>query len=149
QLVTYTVTVTNTGPLAATDVVLTNILSTNLFIVSYNSTAGSCENSGNIIRCDIGTDSMGDFVQASIVARAAVVGPATNRFNVVRTGADPNLNNNSAIEVTSVVLPSIRIQDITVVEGNSGTNEVAVPVYLSGAWTNTISVDYSTGNGSA
>src|SRR5262249_27512581 len=45
--------------------------------------------------------------------------------------------------------PSLRINDVTVVEGNTGTVAATFYVSLSAASTETITVAYATGNGSA
>jgi uncharacterized repeat protein (TIGR01451 family) len=149
QLLNYTAHITNTGPLTATGVVLTNIIPTNLVFVGAETTVGSCRNVGREVRCTIGDVAVGDVVRVIITTRAAVLGNVTNTVRVGRAEGDPSPGNNSATEVTTVSYPTLRVGDVSIAEGDSGTNFVAFPVYLSAPWTNTVAVNYLTSGGSA
>ncbi len=48
-----------------------------------------------------------------------------------------------------VVSPSVSIDDVSAVEGNSGTTMMSFPVTLSAASTKSVSVNYATANGTA
>jgi len=50
---------------------------------------------------------------------------------------------------TTVSLPSVSINDVTVTEGNSGTTNAVFTVTLSAASSQTVTVNYSTANGTA
>ena len=55
-----------------------------------------------------------------------------------------------AVEMAAnVVVPTISVNDISVAEGNSGTNQMAFTVLLSAASTQTVTVSFSTSNGTA
>ncbi len=149
QLVNYTILITNTGPRIATSVVLTNVVPTNLQFVAHQTSRGACINAGTLVRCTIGDVAIGDAVQVVITARAATLGNVTNTVRVGRGEVDPTPANNTASEVTLVSLPMARVGDISVLEGDSGTNDAQVPVILSAPWTNTVSVNYTTSGGSA
>ena len=51
--------------------------------------------------------------------------------------------------VPVVVSPSVSIDDVSAVEGNSGTTMMSFPVTLSAASTKSVSVNYATANGTA
>jgi Calx-beta domain len=95
-----------------------------------------------LIVADIGTDM---FVSGTFDARwdNDVLNPAfaaltANDFEVVQLGWHP--------PSISVV---VSIDDVAVVEGDSGTTTAAFTVSLSGASSQTITVDYATGDGTA
>jgi uncharacterized repeat protein (TIGR01451 family) len=146
---TYTITVTNTGPNNATGVILTNALTTNVTFVSVATTQGSCTNEAGIVRCNLGTVASGVPLDVTLVILPNAIGTLTTRAGVTRAEPDGDSSNNQATAVTMVTLPSLSINDVTVTEGNSGTNFVDFIVTLTPASTNTVSVNYVTANGSA
>jgi len=146
---TYTITVTNTGPNNATDVALTNALATNATLVSVATSQGSCTNEAGLIRCNLGTVTPGVPLDVTVVIAPHAVGTVTSRAGVTRGEPDADLSNNQATAVTAVTHPAVTISDVTVTEGNAGTNFADLMVTLTPASTNTASVNYVTGNGSA
>jgi uncharacterized repeat protein (TIGR01451 family)/uncharacterized protein (TIGR03382 family) len=125
--VTYTVTVTDGGPADATQVVLTDWLSTGLTLVSSSTSQGACgplERVGlvNQMICGLGTIPAGAAVTVTIVVTAVserYVGFITNDAAVASDLGDPDLTNNSAHVVTMVVLPSL-----TVTKAGTGSGRV-------------------------
>src|SRR5205823_4605691 len=58
---TYSLAVTNHGPLTANSVALQDTLSPIVSFVSANSSQGSCSNTGTVIICDLGVLADGDW----------------------------------------------------------------------------------------
>jgi uncharacterized repeat protein (TIGR01451 family) len=100
--ITYTTTVTNLGPVAATGVRLTNQVPAGLELVSYSASQGSCTNGGGIIRCDIGELAVGAGAEVLVQARAVTGGGYSNRVQAVCDQLDPQPANNVAIQGTLV-----------------------------------------------
>jgi len=103
---TYTITVTNDGPLAATNVVVTDNLpaKSDIDFVSATSPAGSCDMTGNTVTCNLGTLANGATATVTIVVKAKHTGTLSNRATV----ASPEDNtpvNNSATATTTVTNP--------------------------------------------
>ncbi len=146
---TYSILVTNIGPNTATAVLLTNTLATNLVFVGVTSTQGGCVNEGRIVRCDLGTmpGGTGAIIQVQTVPTA--VGPTASQVSVRRGEADANTANNVISIATLVTQPAITITDVTVTEGDSGTNDVTFSLTLTPASTNTVQVNFGTANGTA
>jgi uncharacterized repeat protein (TIGR01451 family) len=94
--VTFTVSVTNNGPIAATGVLLNDTLPAGLTFVSATPGQGAYNGASGV--WTIGTLAAAQTVTLTIVATAA--GPAgvarTNTATVTSATADPNLANNSA-----------------------------------------------------
>ncbi|HRH93020.1 MAG TPA: hypothetical protein PKV72_00640, partial [Candidatus Peribacteria bacterium] len=92
--VTFTVSVTNNGPAAATNVVLNDVLPAGLTYVT-NATAPGTYNPATGV-WTIGTLNNGATATLQIAATVATVGNHVNTATVAAATADPNLNNNSA-----------------------------------------------------
>ena len=108
---TYTIVVTNSGPLAASNVQLFESTPSGTTFVSMVTTQGTCTTppvggTGSIV-CNIGTIAPGASVTA--VFKVLVVGPAgltiTNTAFVTSSTPDPNAANDTVTETTNVVAP--------------------------------------------
>lgn len=146
---TYTISLTNTGPADATGVIISNALPTNVVFVTVTSSQGACTNSGNIVQCDIGVVPTGVRIDVTITVTPTMLGVIRAHATISRNENDPDPSNNSATAVTLVSNPALRIADVVVAEGDSGTNFVNFVVTLNSASTNTVRVNFSTGNGNA
>jgi len=146
---TYSILVTNIGPNAATAVLLTNTLATNLVFVGVTSTQGGCVNEGRIVRCDLGAipGGTGATIQVQTVPNSP--GPTASQVSVSRGEADANSANNVISVATLVTQPAIAIADVAVLERDSGTNDVTFLLTLTPSSTNTVQVNFSTANGTA
>jgi uncharacterized repeat protein (TIGR01451 family) len=103
---TYTILVTNNGPEAASDVVVTDALTG---LVTFVSASGaSCSELGGVVKCNLGTLSMGDTVQITIVVSPDVEGVVVNTATVVSPETDPNPANNTASEMTTILASLIK-----------------------------------------
>ena len=103
---TYTLTVTNNGPLSATGVVVTDTLPTQVTFVSATSSQGSCLQAVGVVTCAIGTMPNLQTVTITIVTTANTISQATNTANVTTTSVDPDLTNNTASVTTLIESPS-------------------------------------------
>jgi uncharacterized repeat protein (TIGR01451 family) len=101
---TYTIRVTNEGPDPAINVVVTDDLPSELDFVSATSTAGSCDNQGNKVTCNLGD--LANAATATVTIKATVKKSAktqiSNTASVTSDTADPQTNNNSDTETTKV-----------------------------------------------
>jgi uncharacterized repeat protein (TIGR01451 family) len=102
DIITYTATVTNGGPVAATNVRATNQVPAGFEVVGYSVSRGSCTNTGNTIYCDIGPLAIGASEQLVVQARATRGGSYTNQLEVTSDQLDPQPVNNVALQRTVV-----------------------------------------------
>ncbi len=143
----YFILVTNTGPLSATAVVVSNQFPAGVSFVSAVASQGTCINLGAAVRCDLGAIASAATLQVTVIPSSG--GTLTNRFSVTRGEADANPANNAVALTTTVILTPISIGDLTVTEGDSGTNTAFVPMWLAQPSANTVNVLFDTANGSA
>lgn len=103
---TYTITVTNNGPLAATNVVVTDNLpaKSDIDFVSATSAAGSCDMKGNTVTCNLGTLANGATATVTIVVKAKHSGTLSNTATVA-SPEDNTPANDSATATTTVTKP--------------------------------------------
>ena len=106
---TYTVTVTNYGPSAASTVVVTDTLPAIVTVLSIDSSQGSgCTPLGsNEYLCQLGTLPAGDTATVTITVRPDEPGCICNSATVSSGIADPNPGNNNASLCTYVKRPEI------------------------------------------
>lgn len=107
--VTYTVTVTNLGPVPAYGVAVTDALPASLAFASANVPGGSYSVSQNIVTANIGFLDVNQGAAFTITATALSVGQSVNVVVVSDAAPDTNQANNSAIVVTAVVSPDMAI----------------------------------------
>jgi uncharacterized repeat protein (TIGR01451 family) len=104
---TYTVTVTNGGPAAATEVVLTDPLPADALFVSASATQGSCRREGKskrdgVLTCELGGLAAGASTSVTIVVTPARAGELSNTASVTAREPDPNRGDNRATATTTV-----------------------------------------------
>jgi uncharacterized repeat protein (TIGR01451 family) len=106
QSLTYTVVVTNNGPAATTNVVVTDTLAVPARNVSIRSTAGKC--TGTVpFTCQLGTMQPGAKVTITVKLTPTKVGTARNTASVTSPGTDPKTDNNVSGVSTAVTKPTL------------------------------------------
>ncbi len=100
---TYTITVTNRGPDAATNVVVTDTLPSGVTFVSATSSQGSCTYDGAVtVTCDLGDIAPNNSVTITIVVTPTAPGAISNSVTVTSDTLDPDPANNAATAPTEV-----------------------------------------------
>lgn len=99
---TYTITVTNGGPAAATGVTLTDTLPSGVLFNAVESSQGTCSGTSSIT-CDLGGISNGGSATVIIVVTPQAPGQITNTASVSGNEMDPDTSNNTASETTDVI----------------------------------------------
>ena len=103
QRLTYTITVTNKGPDAATNVRVADALAlpVRVRVVSTHPRQGHCH-TGLPITCTLGSLHAGAHITITIVAVASVAGRQTNTAAVISESRDPHPRNNVAAATTRI-----------------------------------------------
>lgn len=99
QNLTYGISVTNIGPSAATDVVVTDMLPAGVTVSSFSS---GCSQSANTITCGLGTVTVNQVKTVTVVVTPTLAGLLNNTASVSSNVFDPESTNNSATETTTV-----------------------------------------------
>ncbi|MBI4338077.1 MAG: DUF11 domain-containing protein [Chloroflexi bacterium] len=102
QDLTYTVTVTNNGPAAATGVTLTDTLPANATFISVTFSQGGCTLGVGTVTCNLANLANGASAIVTIRVRPTVAGVLTNTASVAATQQDPNAANNTVSQTTTV-----------------------------------------------
>ena len=102
QPLTYTITVTNSGPSAAATVDLTDDLPAGATFGSVTPSQGSCS-SGSVVTCALGLMGHNATATVRIVVTPTTIGLITNTVTVSGGDIDPNLSNNVFTETTTVI----------------------------------------------
>jgi len=111
----YTITVTNSGPTTASNVVASDVLPTNVLFVSAG--GGGTTNAG-VVSWPVGTLAVGATTNVTFTVTAPAGGTVTNSATVASTTADPNPANNTSSLVVTTVIPPASTADLAV--GKSG-----------------------------
>lgn len=147
--VEWKLVVTNTGPLKATGVVVTNWLPDEVEFVSAATFNGVCTNAGRMVVCDFGTLFANDRALATILCRATNAGTVTNVAVVRRSEVDAYLANNTRLAVLTLNYPAISSTNVTVNE-RTGINVMAgFLVRLAAPSPLPLWVEFFTSNGTA
>jgi uncharacterized repeat protein (TIGR01451 family)/CSLREA domain-containing protein len=108
---TYTLTVSNTGPQDATGVTVTDVLPDSLHFNSVSPSQGACTRSAatspkpkaGTISCSLGSIANSAGATITIVVTATTPGTVTNTANLTGNQSDPDQSNNSSTATTTVV----------------------------------------------
>jgi uncharacterized repeat protein (TIGR01451 family) len=102
----YTITVTNNGPLTATEVTMTDTLPAELIFVSSTPGGPDCTYASGVLTCDLGTMAASDTSQVTIetVVDHPEYGGFSNSSSVAAAETDPITANNTASVDTIIAL---------------------------------------------
>lgn len=103
QPLTYNMTVSNAGPLPATNVTVTDTLQAGLDYVSAAPNQGTCTFAAPTVTCALGTIPVGSTAIVSLVVTPTVAGTYTNTATVTRAEDDLNPANDTATQTTIAV----------------------------------------------
>ena len=107
--VTYTIVVTNHGPAAASNVVMTDVLPANATLTSAMTTQGSCAGASTVI-CTVGTLSPNGSATITLaVTFPSTTGTISNTATVASDTPDPNPGNNfsTATLAAATAIPAL------------------------------------------
>jgi uncharacterized repeat protein (TIGR01451 family) len=93
---TYTISVTNNGPSAATNVVATHLLPAGSIFVSANASQGSFSQSGGTLTCNFGVVPPRGIVTLTVIVLPTSAGVVTSTATVVSDQPDFDASNNVA-----------------------------------------------------
>jgi uncharacterized repeat protein (TIGR01451 family) len=102
DLITYTLAISNAGPDSALNVVLTDSLPGGVTFVSATPTQGSCLEADGLLTCSLGDMDSGASAGMELVITTTLTGTLTNSASLSSDTADPNAENNSAGQDTTV-----------------------------------------------
>ena len=122
QALTYTVTVTNTGPDTAVAPIITDTLPVQ---VAFTSASAGCSEAAGLVTCALSDIVAGGTASVTITVTATTAGTITNDASVVSTTADSDTGDNA----TSVDATVIAAADLSITK--SVTTPAAGP-YLNG-----------------
>jgi uncharacterized repeat protein (TIGR01451 family) len=141
QQVTYTLTVTNNGPIPSDGVVLTDQLPAGMIPVTATATRGEPTLESGGLTLDLGELAVGETVVVTLVVRAedpAASRDRTNTATVTTTTPDPNAHNNMASVTTRVVFPidyaPVQVDALRIIEGDTGEQMLAMTATFSPIW---------------
>ena len=120
QTLSYTFTVTNNGPGAATNVTISHTLPTNVAFVSANaSPGGTATQSAGIVTANFPSIAFGDSATVTIDVTPSTAGSLQLSASVSSPTGDPNSANNSASAPVTVNQPQVPTANIGVSIGSS------------------------------
>jgi uncharacterized repeat protein (TIGR01451 family) len=101
----YTLTVNNTGALAASGVVLSDPIPPGASLVSAVASQGSCTGTSSVV-CNLGAVNAGASATVTLTVLPTRAGSLSNTATVAFSGTDPTPAGNTATATTTVATPS-------------------------------------------
>jgi uncharacterized repeat protein (TIGR01451 family) len=114
--ITYTLTITNAGPMDASAVLVTDTLPVQVNFVSSSPSSANCTHSSGLVTCHLGQLKALTSQQVTIVANvsASASGTINNTASVTSSLTDPDPQNNTAQGTTMVTSPPPPSADLLV-----------------------------------
>ena len=102
----YFLTVTNYGPAAATNIVVTDTLPAGMTYVSGSPSRGTVDNSAGVVTWSVPTLALNATASLTVAVRANSTGVITNTAAVTTSTSDPNPDDDTASALVNVVSPT-------------------------------------------
>ena len=144
QRFTLSYVISNSGPSTASSVSLINKFPPELTLESTVVPEGASEVQPGQVLCRIPTLEAGATASVSLNFIGHEPGAFTNRAELVLLTPDSFAGNNIAEDALDVVLPMLVVPDVSISEGNTGTNFANFRIRLSGAIQREVRVHYET-----
>ena len=125
DIVVFTLQVRNNGPATSTNVVITDSLPSNLDFLAAVSTTGSCDETGNVVTCELGDLGNGEGAVVFIDAEATAAGEAVNVASVAGDELDPEESDNTASATVLVNAPAPLESDLSITKTASDNHVLA------------------------
>jgi uncharacterized repeat protein (TIGR01451 family) len=107
ESITYTLTVSNAGPLPATGVVVTDVVPTQVSVGSATASQGSCSVAGGKVTCALGSMDIGATATVTIAATRIAPDAFGNTASVGSDLLDPDTANNTSTVETAAATTEI------------------------------------------
>ena len=140
----FTYLVTNSGPAAASGVVISNRVPANTAPFFAQASQGSCVIADDLVLCALGTLQGGGTASVTVHVIPQESGFLTNTVFISSASNELFLGNNRASSVTRVNPRALLLFDVTVTEGTGVFTNAVFNVRLSSASSNAVSVEYFT-----
>ncbi len=131
----YSILVSNSGPAAATNVTVQDLLPASVMYIRSFPSQGVCSEAGGTVTCQLGTIANGGSATISIVVVPKQAGIITNTASVTANETDPNTANNTAVQNELVVASTkITLKSFSAHTGKdkNGANRVVLTWKTSG-----------------